>query len=72
MPAIFKNGYNVSYKTSGVGFKVYISIPAYASSFVVRIRLMPAMKKIKPSMPNMTSDLISRVPPALFTNIIAA
>jgi hypothetical protein len=44
----------------------------YASSFVVRIRLMPAMKKIRPSMPKMTSDLISRSAPDLLTNITAA
>ena len=48
------------------------SLEYYDSSFVVRIRPIPAMKKIIPIIPNMRSDLISRVPPEVLTNTIAA
>jgi len=44
----------------------------YDSSFVVRTKLMPAMKNIKPSIPYMASALISFAPSVPFTNNTAA
>jgi hypothetical protein len=54
----------------GLAFPSQITF--YASSFVVRIRLMPAMKNIRPSTPKMTRDLISWVPPEFFKYSTAA
>jgi hypothetical protein len=49
-----------------------VSFTHQDSSFVVRIRLIPAKKKMIPMIPNMINDFTSRVPPDVLTNNTAA